>query len=287
VQCVEGQEPLPIDYGEHTIDCQIDDPTDTDRFSFYGSADSKIRVKVSDESGTSFAPRLEIWDPHGDEIVDTWDTTDISVDATLATTGVYLLAISDHYQDYSGEYTLQLEKMPPVLDPPGIPYDSPVVDVIDHVTDMDFLIFAGEEGAHVRINVSDTSGTSFAPRLEIWDPYVDRIVDTWDTTDISVDATLAATGVYLLAISDHYQDYPGECVVEVQCLTGPCPDPPPPPAVSGCIGLRGAPSRGIVILQQAGEPRQIMQTDAYGCYEFADAASGKRFRVFVLGPSVA
>jgi len=31
VQCIEGSEPLPISYGEHTVDCRIENPTDMDR----------------------------------------------------------------------------------------------------------------------------------------------------------------------------------------------------------------------------------------------------------------
>jgi hypothetical protein len=39
---VEGQEPLQMNYGEYTVGARIEDPTDTDRFSFSGSAGPKF-----------------------------------------------------------------------------------------------------------------------------------------------------------------------------------------------------------------------------------------------------
>ena len=219
VEVVEGQEPVWLNYGEYTTGARIDDPTDIDRFSFYGSAGDSIRVLVSENGSVS--PRLEIWGPNDDKIVDTYASSDIRLDETLTTTGTYLLAISDYYQDYSSDYTLQLEKIPPVFDPQVICYDSPIEDRIDHSTDMDFFSFEGEEGAYIRVLVSENGSVS--PRLEIWGPNDDKIVDTYASSDIRLDETLTTTGTYLLAISDYYQDYSSDYGVEIQCLLGNCP----------------------------------------------------------------
>jgi hypothetical protein len=108
VEFVEGEEPLSINYGQYTIGARIENPTDIDSFSFYGSAGDSIRVIVSKESGL-LSPRLEIWDPNGDKIVDTWDYDDVSVDKTLVTTGTYLMAVSDHQLDYPGDYEIEIQ----------------------------------------------------------------------------------------------------------------------------------------------------------------------------------
>jgi len=273
-QCVEGEEPLSMNYGEHTIDCQIADPTDTDKFSFYGVVGDEIRVIVSRTSGNLY-PRLEIWDPDDQKIVDEWDPFDVAVDATLVKTGAYLIAVSDNPLDYTGEYNLQLEKIPPVFAPPGIPYDSPESDEIDLDTDMDFFVFEGANGANIRLVVSRASGNLY-PRLEVWDPDGQKIVDEWDPFDVSVEETLAKTGTYVMAVSDQPLDYTGAYEAEIHCLTGPCPQPPVQPDVSGCIRERGQPLVGkrVKLIPRRGDAMRT-KTDQYGKYEFFDIPSGR------------
>jgi len=88
---------------------------------------------------------------------------------------------------------------------------------------MDFFEFEGSEGDDLRIMVSRTSGSLY-PRLEVWDPNGDKIIDMWYYDDISVDETLAVSGTYLLAISDHGQDYSGSYNIEIICFLS-CTNP--------------------------------------------------------------
>jgi hypothetical protein len=224
VAFVEGQEPLQIGYGEYTTGARIEDPTDTDCFNFVGTAGDDIRVMISRSSGY-FYPCLEIWDPNGDKVVDYSNSPDVRVDKTLSLSGKYVMVVSDRLQDYDGDYTLALEKIPPVSDPPLMTYDTPFSDRIDHSADIDFFVIQGNEGAYVRFMVSRTSGY-FSPRLEVWDPNGDKVVDYSNSPDVLVDETLSLSGKYVMVVSDRLQDYDGDFKIEVQCIAGNCPNSP-------------------------------------------------------------
>ena len=101
VPCVEGAEPLPLSYGEHTTGCEIGLPVDADHFSFFGSTGDKIRVIVLDTS--PLAAVLEIFDPNGTRII---NTTSPSVDVPLTVTGTYNVVISDLGFDNTGNYNI-------------------------------------------------------------------------------------------------------------------------------------------------------------------------------------
>jgi len=62
---------------------------------------------VSVRSGY-FCPQLEVWDPNGAKIIDTYTCDHKSVDKTLSISGTYLLAISDHYLDDTGNYDIEI-----------------------------------------------------------------------------------------------------------------------------------------------------------------------------------
>ena len=234
VACDEGviPEPIPINYGDHTTNCGINTNTDIDQFTFVGSAGDNIRINVSSTTSNWWDPRIEIRDPDGIVISDTHcngaPICSFSVDLSLILSGTYLMAISDSGLNDTGNYTLQLEKIPPSFDPPGIPYNSTVSDGINPTTDMDFLVFGGETGTDIRINVSSTTSNWWDPRLEIWDPDGTVIEDTHcngsPTCSFSVDLSLTLSGTYLMAISDSGLNDTGNYQTDLQCLFGPCPD---------------------------------------------------------------
>jgi hypothetical protein len=243
VECNEGSEPIPMNYGEHTSDCSIELTTDLDSFSFIGSEGEIIRVSV-DGNSNHFDPRLEIRGPEGTVIVDTycedsgypWYTPcSFSVEESLTVSGEYTLAISDQGVNDPGDYILQLERLHPSNDPLSFSYNFPLNDDINPTTDMDFIAFEGEEGTEIRIIV-DGNSNHFDPRLEIWDPEGTLIEDTycndsgypWYTPcSFLVEKDLTLTGTYVMSVSDKGVNDPGNYQVSLQCLYGDCPINPP------------------------------------------------------------
>jgi Ca2+-binding RTX toxin-like protein len=109
VPCVEGQEPLQLDYGQHTTGCAIGrEGRDYDRFSFDGVIGDHIRVIV--RSKGDLAQRLEIYDGN-DLLTDRGCNfcSSLSVDVSLPRSGTYLLTLSDNNFSNTGEYEITLE----------------------------------------------------------------------------------------------------------------------------------------------------------------------------------
>lgn len=235
VACVEGSEPLNLVYGDHTTGCEINPVLDLDRFTFDATDGDDVRIILR-----TFAnrpdPRLEVRDPDGVVISDTFCGTTtsfpctLSVPLSLVKTGEYSVAVSDQSSSGTGTYTLQIEKVPPVVQAPGIAYDSPVSDEVDPVTDLDFFTFEANSGTDIRIVVR-----SFAnrpdPRLEVWDPNGDQVINTFCGTTTSFPCTISEdlspiSGTYLVAISDATNSGTGDYDITIQCLFGDCPPPP-------------------------------------------------------------
>ena len=236
VACDESEEPILLHYGDYTADSIISPTTDIDTFTFVGASGEKIRINI-DGTTNYFDPRLEIRDPDGTIILDTYcnsgyGTCSLSEDIDLTMSGTYSLAISDSGTDEEGNYIMQLERIFPANAPISLEYNSTVIDAISPTTDMDIMIFEGTELTSIRINIDGTTNY-FDPRLEIRDPDGTVILDTYcnsgyGTCSLSEDIDLTMSGTYSLVISDAGTDEEGSYNLDLQCMFGTCPTTVPP-----------------------------------------------------------
>ena len=130
VSCNEGSEPVGISYGDRTTDCDIDPPTDLDRFEFCGTAGDEVRLNVF-AATDPMDPLVEIWDSVATVLAQAscGGLCTVAVDITLPANDCYTIFVSDVNTDEIGDYTLQLERIQPV---PGsaveLIYDTPVAE---------------------------------------------------------------------------------------------------------------------------------------------------------------
>ena len=230
VECIEGTppEPIAVDFGEHTSTCQVDNPTDIDQFQIpIGTEDfgELLRLNVTYLGGSNFYPRVEVWDSCGDPVANRYSRTFTEDFAIPECVGDFQIVVSDANTTYPGSFILQVERIVPVY-APKIAYDLPVVDSIDPVTDVDFLVFDGAASTTIRLNATYLGGSNFYPRVEVWDPSGGNMDNRVDRT-YSYDFDLIETGEYLVAISCADRNYTGSYEVEVNCLSpGSCPPDP-------------------------------------------------------------
>ncbi len=237
VFCTEGiGEPLLVEYGEHTVGCELGSVTDLDRFEFHGVEGEQVRLRLRTTSGIT-DPRLQIRDPDGEMVApespascDSGCCSQCSVDVrfTVGKTGRHTLLLSDAGADETGSYTLLLERIPPPFDPPVIPYDFPVTGVLDPVTDVEFFAFEAAAGTEVQFTLRTTSGIT-DPRAIIRDPE-GVVVDTAACDSgccfpctASVTFVPALDGMYLVELTDAGVDETGSFEIGLQCLFGMCP----------------------------------------------------------------
>jgi hypothetical protein len=255
VACVEGQEPLHLNYGEHTTGCAIDSSTDLDRFTFTGTAGDEVRVIVRSLT-THLDPRLEIrslCDPNSPIIFANFCSGQTSGGSgikctisapslTLPCTGTYGIFVSDQGSDETGEYQLEIAQILPRDDGLCVDYGIPIGEVVNQPTDVDFVQFQGAANSIVRLVVRSLTN-HLDPRLEIRDPAGNEIFDSFCTGQTSGgsgikctlstgDIMLPLNGTYTAILSDAGSDETGSVEINLECIVGNCPVPVLPLSVS-------------------------------------------------------
>lgn len=236
VECDEGNEPLLIEYGQHTVDCELHIPTDFDRFRFFGEAGDVVRIVVRGNTN-NLDPRIELFEPGGNVIADEFcgtgccDACTVEVELVLGLSGIHTILLSDAGTDNAGAYTLQLERILPTDLPPTISYDSTVADALAPSTDTDFWTFEAEAGTRFRIIVRGTTN-NLDPRMRLLNEAGENVLDDpdgarcssgcCDTCSFTLEQTIPATGRYFFMIDEWGADNTGGYEISLQCLVGNC-----------------------------------------------------------------
>ena len=244
IACVEGAEPTPLAYGDHTTGCSISPAVDTDTFTFTGVINDHVRINVKSTT-TSMDPLLEVRDSGGNLIASQSCSgfgCTFSLDMILPASGTYLLTMSDVGNNEAGSYILQLEKILPALLLQRLDYDMEVSDSISPATDIDHYYFNGTAGTSIRLNARSTS-TAMDPTIELRAPNgTPVIIGPLDGAScsgfgctFSVDLVPAFTGTYSLILYDNVTNEAGNYQLSLWCIGGPCdsdgdglPDAPHP-----------------------------------------------------------
>jgi len=229
--------PIGLSYGDHTINSGLADVIEVDSYRFQGAAGDPVRVVVSSLSG-GLDPQIELRDPPG-ALIQTVSCNgsysslcSINLDATLTIAGTYTLNVSDINSDEMGNYSLHIDAYPPTNNWVGFAYDSPVLEELGHVSDMDFLAFSGAAGTEVRLTARSFTG-GLDPQLEVWDPQGNLISDTFcngsysSLCTTSADLSLSLTGTYKVGLTDVGWNETGNYDLGVSCLFGDCPTEAP------------------------------------------------------------
>ncbi|MEC7692475.1 MAG: REJ domain-containing protein [Pseudomonadota bacterium] len=148
---------------------------DIDTWQFEGSAGEEVTLHITDESGTDFAPYVQIYSPSGAflnsisalgvarfdrlELTESGNYTVVVQDAAMA--------YSNGYDD-SGDYRIYFVK-PPVNEH-GMLINGSFVDETIEYGDIDTWQFEGSAGEEVTLHITDESDTEFAPYVQIYSP---------------------------------------------------------------------------------------------------------------------
>jgi len=267
-------QPIQIVYGQHTSGCSISPATNLDLFRFQGKAGDQVRLRVAGQSN-DLDPRVDIYSPTNTKTpiaspscsAPSWGTCTFQHAWTLKQTGTYTLVVSDNGNDNSGNYQLQLERIPPVIPVPGIKSGQTVKDVISPSTDIDYFVFNGVAKDLVQFAVQGLTN-NLDPVLEIWDATTATTVaskscsaPSWGTCTFNFSFNLPSTGRYYAIVYDSGADNTGSYNLSATCLLGTCPTTP----------------KGLV-----GTPPQIVINDG-GRQDFVlDAGSGHAGSVYLL-----
>ena len=241
--CLEAYDPIQLEYGDHTVYCQITPSTDVDTFKFAANAGETVRINLLSTS-QAFDPSVQIHFPDGHEVPGGscsggsppyTSACSLTVEFETSLSGEHWFSVGDAGANEEGDYIVQLERIPPVDPHPVLSFDISENDSIDPQTDVDFFSFEGSAGASVRLNVLSESH-AFDPVLEVYDPFGGQLPpDSWPTgscsggsppytsrCSFSADLELDVDGSYLVVVYDGATNEVGDYQLSLFCLGGTC-----------------------------------------------------------------
>jgi hypothetical protein len=99
--------PSYIFFGE-TVSCSIDATGEADTYTFSGSANDKVIIRMSRTSG-NLSPQIELYKSDGTLFCSAWGGSNAEIkDCTLPETGTYTIRADDYWNTYTGGYNLYL-----------------------------------------------------------------------------------------------------------------------------------------------------------------------------------
>jgi YD repeat-containing protein len=190
-------------------------------YTFAGSANDVVTIRPRKISG-SFTPYLELYSPSGSRIA----ASAIEIRMTLPASGTYVVLVMDYYYYlYTGDYLLYLEKLNnPSNVTATLSCEQVVSGSIGTFVDPPpwkiyrFTVSANES---VTIRTRRTSGTSFSPQMELYNPS-----GTYLVAGSEINTTLAVAGTYTIIVRDANNAYAGNFSLSWRRVVNPCTSTP-------------------------------------------------------------
>lgn len=246
--CDEGAiaEPVALTFGDATSGCAIDNSaTDTDRFVFDAQADDTIRVTLVGLAN-NLDPLIELRDATN-TLLETASCVSASntrcslrLDATLASSGQYLLLLLEQGADTTGGYVLVIERIAPDTSATILAYDAEATDSLGGLGDTDVFSLPVSNGAQLTFNLV-TLNNNLDPRVEVRDSDGNLLIN--GTADgagcnsasntrcsLRFDVDAAADDTLSVHVYDEDGFNTGDYQLAVWCRFGPCPGNPVPDA---------------------------------------------------------
>ncbi|MFK8031393.1 MAG: dockerin type I domain-containing protein [Gammaproteobacteria bacterium] len=230
IACATDESVQLLQYGEHTTGCDIDDPSDLDRFEFCPEVGDEVNIKVA-ALASFLDPKLVVRNPSGVIVAEEvcLDSCALTLNYTVVDSGCHTLFLSDNSTQSTGDYTLQLERHYPAFSSSQLlSYDETLVDEIAPHTDSDFFRFYGVTGTAVRINGSALANF-MDPVFEVRRPDGSFIVNgvddgafCLDGCAFSKDVMPDVDGWYSVAVYDRLSFETGAYNISLWCISGDC-----------------------------------------------------------------
>jgi hypothetical protein len=200
--------PASISFGE-TIQCSIDSPGETDIYTFSASAGDKVRVRMSQSSGTLY-PGIKINKPDGTMLCQADNMYSVEIaSCPLPNDGTYSLLAFDGPGHVgggtsTGDYYLFLQR----LNNPGntVPFTfgQTLPGSITTPAEIDTYTFSATAGDKVLIRMSTSSGALY-PGISVYAPDGTLLCDDDLLYTVEIEScALPATGSYSVLAFDGY-----------------------------------------------------------------------------------
>jgi len=176
--------PVFMDFGRHSVGCNLLASDDVDTFFFPVFAGMRLRLLLRGESD-GLDPRLVLVEggvPFFDGSCDAGaGRCTLTHERVAPADGVYFAEVSDAGADETGDYVLQLEEIPGEVDEVIDQDEFSELERLDPATDVDHFKLSAAVGQAIEI-VLESCDAHLDPHLEAWGPNGALLADVSCTT---------------------------------------------------------------------------------------------------------
>jgi lysophospholipase L1-like esterase len=176
---------------------------DLDSYAFTASAGDSVQLRVGDTGDGLFAPRLTLYDPAGGQVTASTGTAVAGLWHRATVGGSYTVVVGDGTSGLAqaGQYDLHFVRAPGAAEG-GELVDGDQVSASLSLGDLDSYAFVASRGERVAVTVTDTSGSSLAPRVTLYDPLGEPVRAATSTTEVSFPYDIEVDGMHTLVVAD-------------------------------------------------------------------------------------
>lgn len=189
------------------------DPPPWRVYAFSASANDVVTIRATNTSGGNFYPWMELYDPSG-----VYLSQGNQIDMTLVVAGTYKILLRDLSNAYGGDYVLTWERVKNPCDAVTISCGQVLSGSVSVAGEIGAYTFSASSGDVVTIRMRNTSGGSFYPYVELYDPSGTLI----GGPSYQIDVTLPVAGTHTILVRDAYNLYTGDYILYWQRMNSPC-----------------------------------------------------------------
>ncbi len=212
--------PTPITFGQ-TLSGSINTQPELKAFTFSAVAGDQVRMRMLDTSGSIFSPIFWLYRPDGTEVCYGYGDPVANANCTLNFTGTYTILAGDNSGQYTGSFSLFLER----LNNPGLPtpitFGQTLSGSINTQPELKAFTFSAVAGNQVRISMSDASGSIFSPIFWLYRPDGTEACYGYGDPVANANCTLNVTGTYTILAGDNSGQYTGSFSLFLERLNNP------------------------------------------------------------------
>ena len=215
-----------MDVGD-IVECVIDPAGDADLYEFFATDGDIILLTLTDRTGSTPSPCVQLFFENEPDPIDGWcaQETGVAHELLLDQTGLYKFLITENGDNSIVNYRVALQRLfPPPPEARTLVFDEVIPDqTIDPVPDSDVFLFDGIANDFIRITLTDRTGSTPSPCIQLFDPDMTQI-DAWcaQETGVSHQLTLGATGTYTVVIRESGDNSDATYNLGLQCISGTC-----------------------------------------------------------------
>jgi hypothetical protein len=200
-------------------------PTEMQAYTFTGSENDVILMRMNDSPATGFGSEIRLYRPDGTLLCSDWDVFGALAQKTcnLDVNGTYTILTGDHHALSAGTYSFHAQRINNPENAMPVNFGTTITDTIMLPVGGKAYTFTGSENDIVLIRMMDTPNTGFGSEIRLYRPDGSLLCSAWDVHGslAQQNCTLDTSGRFTLLALDHLGRFTGDYGLHIQRVNNP------------------------------------------------------------------